>query len=82
MTRTSVLRVIARRMLNKCRPFPKSLPITATILSTHENGDFSEEFIRPTYEDAYTLEYKALHTAITKGGEVKTGPLDGESPPR
>ncbi len=28
------------------RPYIKGLPITATVLSTHPNGDYSEEYIR------------------------------------
>lgn len=60
------------------RPYVKGLPITATILSSKPNGDHSEEAIRPTYEDAYTLEYKAMYAAITEGAPVKTTAADGE----
>lgn len=61
------------------RPYVKGLPITATILSSKPNGDHSEEVIRPTYEDAYTLEYKAMYAAITEGAPVKTTAADGEA---
>lgn len=60
------------------RPFVKGLPITATILSSKPNGDHSEEIIRPTYEDAFILEYRALYDAIVRGKPVKTTPGDGE----
>ncbi len=56
-------------------PFVKGLPITATVQYTRD-GDHVEEVIRPTYEDAFTLEYRALYDAITKGAPVKTGPED------
>lgn len=46
------------------RPYIKALPITTTILSRKPNGDHSEEVLRPTYEDAYTLEYRALYDAL------------------
>lgn len=64
------------------RPYVKGLPITATVLSTKPNGDFSEEVIRPTYEDAFTLEYKQLYSAIVDGAAVKTTPEDGKSSAR
>ncbi|WOO82118.1 Inositol 2-dehydrogenase [Vanrija pseudolonga] len=57
-------------------PYVKGLPITATVLSTKDNGDFSEETLRPTYEDAFTLEYRELYAAIVDGAPVKTGPAD------
>ncbi|KAL1412609.1 hypothetical protein Q8F55_000356 [Vanrija albida] len=57
-------------------PYVKGLPITATVLSTKPNGDFSEEVLRPTYEDAFTLEYRQLYAAVVHGAPVKTSPLD------
>lgn len=45
---------------------------------TSPNGDYSEQVLRPTFEDAFTLEYKALHDAIVNGTPVKTSPLDCE----
>lgn len=56
-------------------PYVKGLPITATVQYTR-NGDHVEETIRPTYEDAFTLEYRALYDAIVKGTPVKTSPED------
>jgi predicted dehydrogenase len=46
--------------------------VIATIQSNKPNGDFSEETIRPTYEDTYTAEYEALYEAIVHGAEMKT----------
>ncbi|OXG73217.1 hypothetical protein C348_06179 [Cryptococcus neoformans Gb118] len=57
-------------------PYIKGLPITATVLKTLSNGDFSEESIRPTYVDAYTLEYEDLYGCIVHGNKVKTSPTD------
>lgn len=54
------------------------MPITTTILRSLENGDHSEEVIRPTFEDAFTLEYKALYASLTQGAEVKTSVVDGK----
>ncbi|WVQ91264.1 hypothetical protein IAS59_005062 [Cryptococcus gattii] len=52
------------------------LPITATILSRHPNGDFSQETIRPTYEDYYTLQFKEMYRCLVDGGAIKTTVLD------
>nr|XP_019049572.1 hypothetical protein I302_03361 [Kwoniella bestiolae CBS 10118]OCF28502.1 hypothetical protein I302_03361 [Kwoniella bestiolae CBS 10118] len=59
-------------------PYIKGLPITAKVVGKRDNGDHYEELIRPSYEDAYTLEYKALHDAIVKGEKVKTDALDAK----
>ncbi|KAJ5814479.1 NAD(P)-binding protein [Penicillium riverlandense] len=59
-------------------PYIKGLPITATTLSRHPNGDFSEETIRPTYEDYYTLMFKELHRCLSGDAEIKTTVLDCE----
>lgn len=59
-------------------PYVKGLPIVATITSTNAKGDHSVEVIRPTYEDAYTLEYAELYKCITVGVPVKTSAEDGE----
>jgi hypothetical protein len=64
--------------LSQSSPYIKGLPITATVVERKPNGDHSEELIRPTYEDAYTLEYKALYDAIVNGAEVRNGPLDAK----
>lgn len=60
------------------RPYIKGLPVSLTVLSRQPNGDHSEEYIRPTYEDPYTLEYKALYDAIVNGTEIKNGPMDAK----
>nr|XP_018267467.1 uncharacterized protein I303_01454 [Kwoniella dejecticola CBS 10117]OBR89625.1 hypothetical protein I303_01454 [Kwoniella dejecticola CBS 10117] len=59
-------------------PYIKGLPITAKVVGKRENGDHYEELIRPSYEDAYTLEYKALHDAIVKGTPVKNDAVDAK----
>ncbi|BEI83709.1 hypothetical protein CcaverHIS002_0403130 [Cutaneotrichosporon cavernicola] len=56
-------------------PYVKGLPITASVQYTRD-GDHVEETIRPTYEDAFTLEYRAFYDAIVKGTPVKTSPED------
>ncbi|KZS86626.1 NAD-P-binding protein [Sistotremastrum niveocremeum HHB9708] len=54
-------------------PFIKGLPTTLTIQKTDsKTGEYSEQVIRPTYEDNYTLEYKRLYAAIVDGEKVKT----------
>ncbi|OWZ30204.1 hypothetical protein C356_05929 [Cryptococcus neoformans c45] len=57
-------------------PYIKGLPITATILSRHPNGDFSQETIRPTYEDYYTLQFKEMYRCLVDGAAIKTTVLD------
>ncbi|KAK8864559.1 hypothetical protein IAR55_001809 [Kwoniella newhampshirensis] len=57
-------------------PYVKGLAIKAVVLSAKENGDYSEEIIRPTYTDAYSLEYEELYKAITEGAQVKTSVMD------
>jgi hypothetical protein len=69
---------VKARSLSLSSPYIKGLPITATVVERKANGDHSEELIRPTYEDAYTLEYKALYNAIVNGTEVRNGPLDAK----
>lgn len=61
------------------RPFIKGLPITATTVSRHPNGDHYEETIRPTYEDYYTIQFKQLHACMVDGAPVKTDVRDCES---
>ena len=43
------------------------------------NGDFSEEIIRPTYVDPYTLELPLLYDSIVNGKDYKTKPLDAKN---
>jgi hypothetical protein len=74
----SPLPLIQLIILLRFRPYIKGLPITATTLSRHPNGDFSENTIRPTYEDYYTLMFKELHRCLSGHAEVKTTVLDCE----
>jgi predicted dehydrogenase len=57
-------------------PYVKGLPITLTIGENNEDGHYVERVIRPTFEDCYTIQYRALHEAITKNGPVKCTPED------
>ncbi|KAJ3546737.1 hypothetical protein NMY22_g1936 [Coprinellus aureogranulatus] len=57
-------------------PYVKGLPITLTVAETDQSGAYTERVIRPTYEDCYTLQYKALHEAIVGNGPVKCTPED------
>lgn len=68
----------SRVRVNFDTPYVKGLPITTTINRTKRNGDHVEEHIRPTYEDAFTLEYKQLYAAIVHGKPHKTTPADCE----
>lgn len=62
------------------RPYVKGLPVTMTVLSSTEAGDHSEQIVRPTYQDAYTLEYKAWYDTLQTNQAPKTSASDGESP--
>jgi len=57
-------------------PYVKGLPITLTIGENDASGHYVERIIRPTYEDCYTIQFKALHAALTKNGPVKCTPED------
>lgn len=57
-------------------PYLKGLPVTYSALRSNQNGDHVEETIRPTYEDAFTSEYRVLHAAITGEAVVKTNAVD------
>ncbi|RSH91606.1 hypothetical protein EHS25_008975 [Saitozyma podzolica] len=60
-------------------PFVKGLPIKLTIQKNLENGAFSEQVIRPTYIDPYTIEYGKLYEAIVNGNAYKTTPSDAQN---
>jgi hypothetical protein len=60
-------------------PFVKGLPIKLTIQKNLENGAFSEQVIRPTYIDPYTIEYGELYEAIVNGNAYKTTPSDAQN---
>ncbi|KAF9462294.1 NAD-P-binding protein [Collybia nuda] len=57
-------------------PYVKGLPITLTIGENDAQGHYTEKVIRPTYEDCYTIQYRALYDAILKNGPVKCTPED------
>ncbi|TEB22477.1 NAD-P-binding protein [Coprinellus micaceus] len=57
-------------------PYVKGLPITLTVAESDQSGAYIERVIRPTYEDCYTLQYEALHSAIAGNGPVKCSPED------
>ncbi|WWD22402.1 hypothetical protein CI109_106893 [Kwoniella shandongensis] len=60
-------------------PYVKGLPIKLTIQKQLPSGDFSEQVIRPTYVDPYTLELPLIYDAIVNGTEYKTTPLDAKN---
>ncbi|WWC58281.1 uncharacterized protein I303_100819 [Kwoniella dejecticola CBS 10117] len=60
-------------------PYVKGLPIKLTIQKQLPNGDFSEQVIRPTYVDPYTLELPLLYDSIVNGKDYKTKPLDAKN---
>lgn len=60
-------------------PFVKGLPIKLTIQKNLENGAFSEQVIRPTYIDPYTIEYGELYEAIARRKTYKTTPSDAKN---
>ncbi|WVQ80389.1 hypothetical protein IAT38_002494 [Cryptococcus sp. DSM 104549] len=60
-------------------PYVKGLPIKLTIQRQLPNGDFSEQVIRPTYVDPYTLELPLIYDAIVHGKDYKTRPLDAKN---
>ncbi|XAO26486.1 hypothetical protein I312_105323 [Cryptococcus bacillisporus CA1280] len=60
-------------------PYVKGLPIKLTIQRQLPNGDFSEQAIRPTYVDLYTLELDLIYDAVVNGKDYKTTPLDAKN---
>ncbi|GFZ47952.1 hypothetical protein JCM24511_05699 [Saitozyma sp. JCM 24511] len=60
-------------------PYVKGLPIKLTIQTELPTGDFSEQIIRPTYEDPYVLELKELYAAIVDAKPYKTTPVDAKN---
>ncbi|GAA6025563.1 hypothetical protein JCM8202_001243 [Rhodotorula sphaerocarpa] len=57
-------------------PYVKGLPISLEIKERDEHGHYVERTIRPTYEDAYTLEWKSFYASVMEGTPVKTTPKD------
>ncbi|WWC66698.1 uncharacterized protein I206_100602 [Kwoniella pini CBS 10737] len=60
-------------------PYVKGLPIKFTIQKQLSNGDFSEQIIRPTYVDPYTIELPLLYDSIVNGKDYETKPLDAKN---
>lgn len=48
-----------------------------TVLGSTKEGDHLEQVLRPTYEDPYTLEYKAWYETLQGNQPVKTSASDG-----
>ncbi|ORX35856.1 hypothetical protein BD324DRAFT_591908 [Kockovaella imperatae] len=61
-------------------PYVKGLPIKVTIQKQlPDGGGYSEETIRPTFVDPYTLERNELYDAVVNGKDYKTKPLDAKN---
>lgn len=58
-------------------PYVKGLPIKLVIGETVD-GAYVERVVRPTYEDAYTIEYNAFYDAIRHGKPSKTNAEDAK----
>lgn len=57
-------------------PFIKGLPTTMVVKESGPDGEYRETTTRKTYEDPFTLEWKAVHEWIVEGKTPKTGPED------
>jgi hypothetical protein len=57
-------------------PFIKGLPTTMIVKESAPNGAYSEQVIRRTYEDPFSLELKAVYDWITGGKATKTTAMD------
>ncbi|TIA90019.1 hypothetical protein E3P99_01738 [Wallemia hederae] len=53
-------------------PYIKGLPIKLVIGEGDADGRYIERVVRPSYEDAYTIEYKAFYDAVRNGKQHKT----------
>ncbi|WVR03480.1 hypothetical protein IAU60_000471 [Kwoniella sp. DSM 27419] len=60
-------------------PYVKGLPIKLVIQKQLPSGDYSEQVIRPTFVDPYTLELPLLYDSIVHGKEYKTTPADARN---
>ncbi|GAA5954600.1 hypothetical protein JCM8115_004638 [Rhodotorula mucilaginosa] len=65
-----------RLLLKYDTPYVKGLPITLQIKERDAEGNYTERVVRPTYEDAYTLQWKSLYSSVVEGKPVKTTPQD------
>jgi predicted dehydrogenase len=57
-------------------PYVKGLPTTMTICEKNGDGGYKETFVRRTYEDPYTIEFKKFHDFVVNGAVVKTTSQD------
>lgn len=57
-------------------PFIKGLPTIMVVKESGADGEYKETTTRRTYEDPFTLEWKAVWEWIVGGREPKTGPED------
>lgn len=76
MTRRLTTRSSATVSAAASQPYVKGLPISLEIKERDEHGHYVERTIRPTYEDAYTLEWKSFYASVMEGTPVKTTPKD------
>lgn len=53
-------------------PYVKGLPVKLVVGESDKDGRYIERVVRPTYEDAYSIEYKAFYDAIRHGKQHKT----------
>ncbi|KAK8845456.1 hypothetical protein IAR55_006169 [Kwoniella newhampshirensis] len=60
-------------------PYVKGLPIKLIIQRQLPSGDYSEQIIRPTYVDPYTIELPLIYDAIVNATEYKTTPSDAKN---
>lgn len=54
----------------------KGLPMELKIIENVKGAGYTERVIRSTYEDAYTLEFKEFHRAVTHGQPFKSSAAD------
>ena len=63
--------------VNYDTPYVKGLPTTITVREKVEGTDaYQERYLRPTYEDSYTIEFREWYECITKGKDPKTTIVD------
>ncbi|TIB38461.1 hypothetical protein E3P86_01615 [Wallemia ichthyophaga] len=53
-------------------PYVKGLPVKLVVGESDKDGRYIERVVRPTYEDAYTIEYKTFYDAVRNGKQYKT----------
>lgn len=58
-------------------PYVKGLPVKL-VIGESIDGAYVERVVRPSYEDAYTIEYNAFYDAIRYGKPIKTTAEDAK----